>query len=156
MAYSMDLRIRAVQAYEAGGIGQTDLAELFQVSPITLHRWIVRSRKTGLPKRLPRGGGRIRRIGAIGETVLLGIIERTPDATLAELAIEYAWVTHMPMNASVISHTLKRLDITQKKRPFSPANVRANGFRPYVRSLPNQLQRYPQKILYSLMNPVFL
>lgn len=155
MAYSMDLRIRAVQAYTSGNISQTEVSALFRISACTLNRWIIRSHEIGLPQRLPRGGGRIRRIGTIGEIILLGIIEKAPDATLAELATEYAWITHMPMNASVISHTLKRLGITLKKRLFSRVNAKASECRPYVRSLPNQLQRYPQKTLYLLMKPAF-
>lgn len=115
MAYSMDLRVRVIEAYENGEGTMLQLSRLFRLGIVTVQRWIKRKKEQGSPVRLPRGGGNHRRIGALGESILLGLLERYPDATLAELAEHYAWNTHMPMNASVISHTLTRLGITRKK-----------------------------------------
>ena len=134
MAYSMDLRVRVVEAYENGVGTQAELGQLFKLGIETVRRWIRRKEVCNAPIRLPRGGGNPRRIGAIGEGVLLGLLERAPDATLQELAASYAWVTHMPMNTSVISHTLTRLGITRKKRHFFPRKDIASGSRNYARS----------------------
>ena len=138
MAYSMDLRIRVVKAYEMGEGTQADISRLFNLGVATVKRWIWRTASIGEPARLPRGGGNPRRIGQIGEVVLLGLLERTPDATLAELAEQYAWATQMPMNASVITHSIKRLGITRKKRLFFRANETASVSRAYIRNLSKQ------------------
>lgn len=133
MSYSMDLRKRVVDAYEAGNGTREELSRLFKLGTATIGRWVRRKIENGTPQALPRGGGKSRRIGSIGECILLGILERTPDATLREIAEQYAWITHMPMSASVISHSLKRLKITRKKRPFLQTSVRVNGYRNYAR-----------------------
>lgn len=146
MAYSMDLRTRVVQAYEQGEGTQVEIARLFNLGLATVKRWIWRKAATGTPARLPRGGGNPRRIGTIGETVLLGILERMPDATLAELSEEYAWTAHMPMNASVISHTLGRLGITRKKRPYFPVSEIQREFKHYIESSSKQPRRYHRMI----------
>lgn len=134
MAYSMDLRIRVVDAYENGRGTRTELSQLFSLGIATVGRWIRRKKITGNITRLARGGGNRRRIGIIGEGILLGLLERVPDATLQEIAEEYAWITHMPMNASVVSHTLTRLGVTRKKRQFSQVNAKASACRNYERS----------------------
>lgn len=133
MSYSMDLRRRVVDAYESGNGTREELGQLFNLGTATIGRWVRRKIENGTPHPLPRGGGKSRRIGAIGECVLLGILERTPDATLQEIAEKYAWTTHMPMNASVISHSMKRLEITRKKRRFLPTSEKPNGYRNYER-----------------------
>lgn len=141
MAYSMDLRIRVVKAYEMGEGTQADIGRLFNLGVATVKRWIWRKASIGEPARLPRGGGNHRRIGQIGEVVLLGLLERTPDATLAELAEQYAWATQMPMNASVVTHSLKRLGITRKKRLFFRVNETATASRAYIRT---SSKRFPK------------
>lgn len=134
MAYSMDLRVRVVESYENGEGTRAELGQLFRIGTATLGRWIRRSDEKGAPIRLPRGGGNPRRMGEIGELVLLGILERAPDATLKEIAEQYALTTHMPMNSTVVSETLTRLKITRKKRQFSLQSGSVSGFRNYVRS----------------------
>lgn len=135
MGYSLDLRMAVVEAHENRMGTREELSELFQIGPATLGRWVRRFRATGSPKPLPRGGGNRRRIGNIGETILLGLLEKQPDATLVELASQYSEVTRMPMSRSVISDMLGRLNITRKKRQFLRANETVNGFREYVRSM---------------------
>ena len=133
MSYSMDLRRRVVDAYESGNGTREELGRLFNLGTATIGRWVRRNIEKGTPHPLPRGGGKSRRIGSIGECVLLGILERRPDATLQEIAEQYAWTTRMPMSASVISHSMKRLEITRKKRQFLPTSEKLNGYRNYER-----------------------
>lgn len=146
MAYSMDLRTRVVKAYEMGEGTQAEIGRLFDLGVATVKRWIWRKAATGTPARLPQGGGNPRRIGTIGESVLLGLLERAPDATLAELAEQYAWTTQMPMNASVVSHTLTRLGITRKKRLYSLVSETPNGFKPCGKNSSKLFRKSPQMI----------
>jgi transposase-like protein len=45
--YSMELRDRAVRAYETGDAGYTTVAKQFGVDRATLIRWVQRARRTG-------------------------------------------------------------------------------------------------------------
>ena len=132
MSYSIDMRLAVVKAHENGVETRENLSKLFDIGSATLGRWVRRFREQGSPEALPRGGGNRRRIGGIGETVLLDLLERQPDVTLKELANLYSCVTKMPMSKSVIGDMLMRLEITRKKRQFSRAKEIANVSNNYV------------------------
>ena len=136
MAYSLDLRIRAVEAYEQKSGTREQVSKLFQIGVATLNRWIHRYRHSGTAERLPCSGGKNPRIGTIGEIILLDILDGRPDATLREIAGKYGIVTRMLLSKSVIHDTLERLGITRKKKQFSTMNKKLNGFKNYERTLP--------------------
>jgi transposase len=57
-AYSLDLRERVVGAFDAGGMTDEQVAEVFRVGEATVHRWKRLKRETGsLVPPPPRGGG---------------------------------------------------------------------------------------------------
>ena len=56
-AYSMDLRQRIINAYEAKEGSPRNLAKRFQVSLSFVKRLVIRYRETGLVKPKPHGGG---------------------------------------------------------------------------------------------------
>ncbi len=136
MAYSSELRIRAVEAYEQKYGTREQISELFQIGVATLNRWIRRYRYRGTVERLPCSGGKNPRIGKIGEIILLDILDACPDATLKEIAEEYGKTTRILLGKSVIHDTLGRLGITRKKKPFSTTNNKLNGFKNFERILP--------------------
>ena len=136
MAYSLDLRIRAVEAYEQKSGTREQVSKLFQIGVATLNRWIHRYRHSGTVERLPCSGGKNPRIGTIGEIILLDILDGRPDATLREIAGKYGIVTRMLLSKSVIHDTLERLGITRKNKQFSTMNKKLNGFKNYERTLP--------------------
>ena len=51
MAYSRDLRIRVVEAYEEGEGTMRELAERFRIDHKTVHAWVNRYKQTGDIKR---------------------------------------------------------------------------------------------------------
>ena len=110
-AYSMDLRVRIVQAYLAQDGSQTELAERFEVSDRWLRKLLCQERQTGSIRPLPHGGGRQRIVTGDKEDLLLKAIADTPDATLDELR-ERCGVNGSRM---CIARALERLDITRKK-----------------------------------------
>jgi transposase len=110
-AYSMDLRVRIVRAYEGQEGSHADLAERFKVSERWLRGLLRQHRETGAIEPMPHGGGRQRIIGADKEPLLLAALAETPDASLEELR-DKCGVSGSRM---CIARALKRLHVTRKK-----------------------------------------
>jgi transposase-like protein len=55
--FPIELRERAVRAYESGEGSHTAVAERFSLNPWTLLRWILRHRQTGSVAPLAKSGG---------------------------------------------------------------------------------------------------
>jgi len=85
-AYDVELRRRAVLAYERGEGSYRQLAELFDLNPRTLERWVARWRVAYSVEPLARGGGRR---SPIDLAVLHVLAREGPDATVAEMCREY-------------------------------------------------------------------
>ncbi len=84
-ALSMDLRERAVAAYEAGVGTQKAVAERFQISQSTLSLWLKHKRERGtLEPRRPRGAAR--KLSDDDDRLILKLLEQRSDLTLEELA----------------------------------------------------------------------
>ena len=130
----MDLRKAAVDAYKSGLGTSDELCKTFKIGSATLGRWLRRVREIGSPEPRPRGGRYPRRIGSIGEGIIVGLVKRQPDATLNKLASQYSSIARIPMSRSTISDLLVRLKLTRKKRPFLPVNEIVSGSRSYARS----------------------
>ncbi len=85
-AYGVDLRARAVRAYERGEGTLEEIAAIFAVHARTLQRWIARQRDTGSLVPTPKAGGwRC----PIELPLLHDVIAAAPDATIGELCWEY-------------------------------------------------------------------
>ena len=84
--FAIDLRERAVRAYERGDESQTVVAERFGLNPWTLLRWIVRRRETGSVAPLPKAGGRA---SPVDVAVLEAVVRERPDTTTGELTRAY-------------------------------------------------------------------
>jgi transposase len=84
-ALSDDLRKRVIEAVE-GGTSRRAAAERFGIAASTAVKWLRRWRETGsrAPRR-PGGDVRSHRIDGYRDE-LMGLVERTPDLTLAEIA----------------------------------------------------------------------
>jgi transposase len=84
--FPIELRERAVRAYESGEGSHTAVAERFSLNPWTLLRWILRHRETGSVAPLARGGGQT---SPVDLELLETIVHETRDATTDELTREY-------------------------------------------------------------------
>jgi transposase len=81
---SQEVRERAIAAYEAGGVTQSQVASLYGVHVSTFERWLQRYRRSGQTAPLPRGHRRAVYEGKDAER-LDALVAQNPDATLEEL-----------------------------------------------------------------------
>ena len=81
---SQEIRQRAVAAYQAGGVTQSQVASLYGVDISTFERWWQRYRRTGQTAPLSRGHRRAVYEGRDAKR-LDAILTRACDTTLAEL-----------------------------------------------------------------------
>ena len=111
---SMDLRSRVVVAVE-GGQSRRSVARRFGVAPSTVIRWMEQWRRVGDVAPRPRGGDRrSSRLEAYAEEIL-GLIDETPDITLAEI-VEHLDKMHGVRTAqSTVWRLLDRRGLTFKK-----------------------------------------
>ena len=116
-AYSVDLRERVVAAYEAGGVTDEEVAELFQVGEATVHRWKQLKRVTGSLATRPHGGGMPPKIKPEQLAVVRAIVEKEPDVTIPEAAAEYHRKTGEKVSPSTMGRAIRGLGLTRKKRP---------------------------------------
>lgn len=84
--YPIELRERAVRAYESGSESYTVVAARFCVAIRALQRWVQLFRTKGSVAPLPRGGGNP---SPIDLPVLEAVIAERGDATSFELTAEY-------------------------------------------------------------------
>jgi transposase len=128
--YPIELRQRAVRAYEEGDDSHTAIAERFSLNPWTLLRWIVRHRETGSLAPLAKSGGRR---SPVDVDLLEHVVRETPDATTDELTRAYNQRVERVrrVHRSSILRALHRRGYVFKK------NVRGPQNRPEPMSKPN-------------------
>ena len=114
-ALSVDLRERVVRAVAAGASCRAAAAR-FGVSASSAIRWCARLRETGSV--VPGALGGDRRSGRIEAhaALILELVARTPDLTLAELRAVLA-ESGVGVGMASLWRLLDRHRITRKKRP---------------------------------------
>lgn len=111
-AISLDVRLRVIEACEAGELTRAEIAELYRVSQAWLYNVLKRYRETGslAPIQQSRRG----REPIFDDKLLKRLqsaIERQPDATLAELRDKLS----LKCALSTICLAVKKLSLTYKK-----------------------------------------
>src|SRR6516165_327073 len=106
--FSLDLRLRAVRAYENGNLSYAEVAEMFSVGEATLYRWVIQYRRTGSvePKRA-RGGKTPQLDGEKLDAVHILVLEK-PDRTEHEIAQALAAIHSLHVSRSTVSRALAR------------------------------------------------
>ena len=105
MSYSLDFR-KIVVDNIASGMSWDQAVQTFSISRHTLGRWLKKHKLGESLEDLPRKPYKVRKIDS---EKLIKILEKTPDATLHELAAEFDCWPH------AIHRRLKCLGITRKK-----------------------------------------
>lgn len=110
----MELRTRAVAAYEGGEGSYVAIAEQFAISVSSLLRWVERTRTTGDVAPRPKGGGWH---SSIDSSVLRAVIAERPDATVEELRRRYnrRVARRARVSRSSVVRALRRLGFVLKK-----------------------------------------
>ena len=113
---SEDLRVRAIEAVEAGA-SRRQAAARFGVSVSSVIRWVAEFQRTGRTAALPQGGDtRSQRIEAHAD-LLLAAARAEPDATLAELQALLRRERGVAVGLSTLWRFFARHKITLKKSP---------------------------------------
>ena len=120
MSYSLDLRKRAIAAYESGELTQKTIAERLQINLSTLKRWLTRHRKG--ESLMPRKGnkGRPSKIDHAGLETLKKAVMANPSITLAELSTLYFKKHKVVVGRSILSRALQALNLRYKKLSIKP------------------------------------
>src|SRR5579863_7566982 len=84
--YPVELRERAVAAYEAGEGSYDVVSQRFRVCRRALQHWVERKRETGSAAPKPRGGGTH---SSIPQSALEQLVDGHPDASTYELTALY-------------------------------------------------------------------
>ena len=116
-AYSKDLRLRVLQAVDHG-LPRRRIAELFEVSPSTIKRY-VRRRRRGEDLQPKTSTGRRRRILATSEQkrVLWSQLEENDEATLERHCELWEGKTGVRVSPSAMSRAIRhKLGWSYKKR----------------------------------------
>lgn len=85
-AYPIELRERAVRAYQAGEGTAADIAEQFGIGEATMKRWLWRYRDHGTLAPTKKGGGTP---SPVERKDIEEIVARLGDANAVEIAAEY-------------------------------------------------------------------
>lgn len=121
-AYSIDLRERAVAAYNRGDLGEVEVAALFGIGEATLRRWRRRKRDTGGVVPIVHRKARERRVGPQDEALVRQLVAAHPDAFVEDLALRFTEQTGRACSRSAMGRALLRLGLTRKKRRSSLRN----------------------------------
>ncbi len=113
--YSNDLRQRVLNAYIAKAGSQRQLAGRFQVSLSFVQRLVRRYQKTGQFAPLPHAGGANAKIQVGDLSKVRQLVEKQPDALLAELCERWAGQSGMSVSVPTMHRAVQRLKLTTKK-----------------------------------------
>jgi transposase len=117
-AYSEDLRIRVVKAYEEGLGSIREIAKQFQVGKNFVNNLLQVWRKTGSVSPLRQGGGIKPKLGEVHLQRLEKMVEERSDITLAELSAELEKETGVKASVPTICRGLQKVGISRKKKHF--------------------------------------
>jgi transposase len=112
---SDDFRIRVVRAYETSQDSYKTIAKRFDISTISVFRWISLERTHNSVSPRPHGGGQAAKIGNDKLEELKSFVAEQSDRTLVELADKWNQIHGTSVHRSSMSRALQRANITRKK-----------------------------------------
>jgi transposase len=125
-AYDLDLRLRVVEAIEAGASTEA-AAERFDIGKATAGAWARLKRATGAVTPGRQGKPKGSKLDAHGDFIL-GLVEAAPDITLAEIAARLIAERGVSAAPATVWYFFDRRGITFKKNR-ARQRARARGRR---------------------------
>ena len=108
-------RRRVVRAVVAGCMPRRGAATRFGIAPSTAIKWVNAWHRTGSWRPRAQGGDRRSQRIEVRATVVLALIEETPDMTLAEIAAHLEDEHGLRVSQSAVWRFFHRRGITFKK-----------------------------------------
>ena len=118
----LELRSRAVNAYNDGQGTVEEIAQRFSICARSLFRWLSLKRcSNDLSPKQTRKGPPAKITGASFDA-LSDFCMRKPDRTVAELAQDWSKENRQSVSRSAMGRALLRAGLSLKKRRFDPLN----------------------------------
>lgn len=114
-AYSIDLRKKVVETYNAGNTSLSKVAGNFKISIASVKRYLRLEREKGDLSPIKGNQGRPGKIDEIGYKEIQGIIKKRPTITLKELAEIYYKKRKVKAGRSILSRACLKLNLRRKK-----------------------------------------
>ena len=115
MITSLDLRTRAVDAYERGDGSLDAIAARFAVGRASLVRWRALKRDTGTLDPRPSAGGTPYAVTEAGEVLLREWIRDDPSTAQHVMVDRLAEAGQPSVSQQTVGRTLSRMGYTRKK-----------------------------------------
>ncbi len=125
MAVSLDLRRRAVAAYEHGNDSLDAVAARFAVGRASLVRWLALKRDTGGLHPRPGTGGTPFVVTEAGMGLLRSWLADDPSLAQHLLAARLVEAGQPPASQQTVGRALARIGLTRKKSPSAPSSASA-------------------------------
>lgn len=115
--YSLDLRRKAVLAYEKGDRTQQEIAQQFGIGLRTLKEWIFLKKETGdVQPKAHVHRGQLPVIDDKGLIFIKRTIENKPDVIISDIQASYAKKFKVEVSQSMVSRAMKKLNFRRKKK----------------------------------------
>ncbi len=115
-SYSLDLREKIIEAYQAGDITQRELAARFRVSTFFIVKLLGLHRRGESLEARRRGGRRKPILNKEMREFVKAELEKQNDLTLPELIERVAEGFHLSVSAPTMCRALKEMNLRRKKR----------------------------------------
>lgn len=121
-AYSLDLRQKIVESYEAGGISQRQLANQFRVSTFFVVK-VLGLHRRGEQLQAKRRGGRVKPLLTTEiREYMRNRLAAQNDLSLTELSLLIEAEFGLTVSPPTVCRALKQMNLRRKKRASLPAN----------------------------------
>lgn len=122
-AYSIDFRSKIVQAYKQGNTSIRKVAQRFDVSKSFVQKLLEMQKNQGNLEPKKQGGSMKSELNGYS-TQLAAMVQKYPDATLAEYCDYWGQTYGQWVSTSTMCRELKKQQLTLKKRRYVVAKVR--------------------------------
>jgi transposase len=119
--YSIDLRLRAVKAYESGESSQQEIAKLFDIGIATFVRYWKRYKETGDVKASEYKRGRQPAVDEYQILCIKELVLQHPDASLSELCRRYNRARNKKIGITIMFRAIHKLGFRRKKKSLYAA-----------------------------------